>query len=63
MRNVFERSPNRSNTNNVANCNASGNLNNNAAYNGNYVAPDCARKTGKDRDRSAPSGGSSGSAT
>ena len=46
MRNVFERSPNRSNTNNVANCNASGNLNNNAAYNGNYVAPDCARKTG-----------------
>lgn len=40
-RNVFERSANRNNGNNVANCNAGGNLNNNNANNGNYCAPDC----------------------
>lgn len=41
MRNVFERSANRNNGNNVAYCNAGGNLNNNNASNGNYCAPDC----------------------
>lgn len=46
MRNVFERSANRSNPNNVAYCNSSGNLNNNAAINGNFVAPDCVAKPG-----------------
>lgn len=46
MRNVFERSANRSNTNNVAYCNASGNLSNNNANNGNFVAPDCVAKSG-----------------
>lgn len=46
MRNVFERSANRGNGNNVANCNASGNLNNNNANNGNYCAPDCVAKAG-----------------
>lgn len=45
MRNVFERSANRNNTNNVACCNSAGNLNNNAAINGNYAAPDCVAKT------------------
>lgn len=46
MRNVFERSANRSNGNNVAYCNAGGNLNNNNANNGNYCAPDCVPSTG-----------------
>ena len=46
MRNVFQRSPNRSNGNNVAYVNASGNVNNNNAVNANYVAPDCVPKTG-----------------
>lgn len=45
MRNVFERSANRNNGNNVTNCNTSGNLNNNNANNGNYCAPDCVAKT------------------
>lgn len=38
--NVFERSANRSNGYNVANVNASGNVNNNNARNGNRCAPD-----------------------
>lgn len=46
MRNVFQRSPNRGNGNNVANANASGNLGNNNAVNGNFVVPDCVAKTG-----------------
>ncbi len=46
MRNVFERSANRGNGNNVSYCNASGNLNNNNANNGNYCAPDCVAKAG-----------------
>lgn len=39
-RNVFERSANRDNGNNVSVCNASGNVNNTNAANGNRVAPD-----------------------
>lgn len=39
-RNVFERSANRTNGNNVANVNAGGNVNNNNARNGNSCAPD-----------------------
>ena len=39
-RNVFERSANRTNGNNVANCNTTCNLNNNNANNGNFCAPD-----------------------
>ncbi|MBQ9041596.1 MAG: RNA-directed DNA polymerase [Eggerthellaceae bacterium] len=46
MRNVFERSANRSNGNNVAYCYSTGNLNNNNANNGNYCAPDCVAKAG-----------------
>lgn len=46
MRNVFERSANRNNGNNVAYCNASGLLNNTNANNGNFVAPDCVAKAG-----------------
>ncbi len=46
MRNVFERSANRNNTNNVTYCNASGNLSNNNANNGYFVAPDCVAKPG-----------------
>ena len=41
MCNVFERSANRNNGNNVANCNASGNVGNNNANNGNFAAPAC----------------------
>lgn len=39
--NVFRRSANLSNANNVWNVNSSGNVNNNNANNGNYCAPDC----------------------
>ena len=39
MRNVFERSANRSNTNSVAYCSASGTLSIYYAYYGNFVAP------------------------
>ena len=46
MRNVFQRSPNRGNGNNVAYVNSDGNVNNNNAVNGNFVAPDCVPKTG-----------------
>lgn len=40
-RNVFMRSANRGNANNVAYVNAVGNCNNNNASNGNRAAPDC----------------------
>lgn len=40
-RNVWMRSCNRNNGNNVAVVNASGNCNDNNAVNGNRVAPDC----------------------
>lgn len=46
MRNVFERSANRGNGNNVAYCNASGNLNSNNANNGYFCAPDCVANAG-----------------
>jgi|GEM_PF-1596774 len=39
-RNVFERSANRNNGNNVSMCTSSGNVNNTNAYNGNRAAPD-----------------------
>lgn len=40
-RNCWERSANRGNGNNVTYVNANGNCNNNNAYNGYRVAPDC----------------------
>ena len=45
--NVFRRSANLSNANNVWNVNSSGNVNNNNANNGNYCAPDCILKKAK----------------
>ena len=46
-RNVWMRSCNRNNANNVANVNASGNCGNNNANNGNYAAPDSAEYRAK----------------
>jgi hypothetical protein len=46
------RSANRGNGNNVAYVNASGNCNNNNAYNGNRAAPDCVDRTDR---KAAPS--------
>ena len=45
--NVFRRSANLSNANNVWNVNSSGNVNNNNANNGYYCAPDCIMKKRK----------------
>lgn len=43
--NVFSRSANRGNANNVMNVNASGNVNNTNAWNSNVYAPDCLPKS------------------
>ena len=52
-RNVWMRSANRGNGNNVANVNSAGNCNNNNAINGNRVAPDHADETNVEAARSA----------
>lgn len=46
-RNVWMRSANRTNANNVTYVNVSGNCNNNNARNGNRVAPDSAGHRGR----------------